>query len=204
MLFVADDPLTNQAMHDFRREMQPYYAELGIPTDTSNTTFHSIPVAYWGATVWTDHCTSQVYLSERFSRPEHPFYGSPMWKYVLAHEWAHVAQGEHCWENEAEAELIALAVLADAGEWGAVITALEWMFTLSFPDTVLNQLQITPEEQAYYHAVDYPQPGVVNLLIEDEDGVFDLRTGKLHAEPLWMFVQNLSGNVDISGYVGAQ
>ncbi len=81
-----------------------------------------------------------------------------------------------------------------AGEWGAVITALEWMFTLSVPDEVLNQLYLTPQEEGYYLAVDLPQPGVVELLLNDEDGVFELRSGRINAEKLWMFVRNLSGD----------
>jgi hypothetical protein len=193
MLFVADDPLTDQAMDKFGREMEPYYAELGIPTDTSDTTLHNLPNAYWGATVWDGRCTAQVYLSDRFANASHPFYSTPMWKYVLAHEWAHVAQGKQCWDNEAEAELIALTVLANAGEWGAVITALEWMFTFSVSDAVLNQLYLSPQEEGYYLAVDLPQPGVVELLLDDDDGVFDLRIGKFDADKLWMFVKNLSG-----------
>ena len=204
MLFVADVPLTDQAMDKFGREIEPYYTELGIPTDTTETTLHNLPAMYWGATVWNGRCTAQVYLSDRFANASHPFYSTPMWKYVLAHEWAHVAQGKHCWENEAEAELIALTVLANAGEWGAVITALEWMFTLSVSDTVLNQLYLSPQEEGYYLVVDLPQPGVVELLREDEDGVFELRGGKIHAEKLWKFVRNLSGNEEIINDGGAR
>ena len=196
MLLVADDPLTDQAMDKFGGEMQPYYAELGIPTDSSNTTLNNLPVTYWGATVWDGRCTSQVYLSERFANASHPFYSTPMWKYVLAHEWAHVAQGMHCWDNEAEAELIALTVLANAEEWGAVITALEWMFTLSMSDAVLDQLYLSPQEEGYYLAVDLPQPGVIELLLDDEDGVFELRGGKIRAVKLWMFVKNLSDKLE--------
>ena len=204
MLFVADVPLTDQAMDQFGREMQPYYAELGIPTDTSDTTMHNLPAVYWGATVWNGRCTSQVYLSERFANASHPFYSTPMWKYVLSHEWAHVAQGKQCWDNEAEAELIALAVLANAGEWGAVITALEWMFTLSVPDAVLNQLYLSPQEEGYYLAVELPQPGVIELLLDDDDGVFELRGGRIHAEKVWKFVKNLDGSVDYIDYDGSQ
>jgi hypothetical protein len=193
MLFVDDDPFTKQAMVNFGREMEPHYSELGIPTDTSDTTLHNLPNTYWGATVWNGRCTSQVYLSERFTNARFPFYSSPMWKYVLAHEWAHVAQGKNCWDNEAEAELIALTVLANAGEWGAVITALEWMFTLSMPDSVLDQLRLSPQEEGYYLAVNLPQPGVVELLLDDEDGVFKLRGGKINAKRLWKFVRSLSG-----------
>jgi hypothetical protein len=76
-----------------------------------------------------------------------------MWKYVLAHEWAHVAQGQHCWENEAEAQLIAMVVLAEAGEWDALYTVLEWMLTLSAGDEVLIQLQLPEREANYYRVV---------------------------------------------------
>jgi hypothetical protein len=192
MLFVADEPLSVQSMQYFGREMMPYYSQMGIPTDTSNTTIHDLPSLYWGATVWDSGCTTQVYLSDRFATPAHPFHSTPMWKYVLAHEWAHVAQGKQCWDNEAEAELIALAVLANADEWGVVTTALEWMFTLSVPDSVLNQLDISPQEAGYYRAVDLPQPGVIKLLLEDDDGVFELRSGKINGKKLWRFVRNIT------------
>ena len=204
MLFVANDPLTVQAMDQFGREIEPFYAELGIPTDTSDTTLHNLPAVYWGATVWNARCTSQVYLSERFANAAHPFYSTPMWKYVLAHEWAHVAQGMHCWGNEAEAELIALTILANAGEWGAVITALEWMFTLRVSDTVLNQLYLSQQEEGYYLAVDLPQPEVIELLLEDEDGLFELSVGRIHAEKLWKFVKNLSGQGESNDNGGAR
>lgn len=193
LLFVPKAPLTDQAMRVYARRIEPYYADLGIPTDTSNTSLHSLPSTYWGATVWNGRCTSQVYLSERFTQAGHPFYKTPMWKYVLAHEWAHVAQGKHCWDNEAEAELIALAVLAEAGEWGAVITALEWMLALSVGDDVLDQLHLPSGEESYYRAVDLPQPGVLKLLLDDDDGVFELRIGILDGRDLWKFVKTLPG-----------
>ena len=37
MIFVADAPLNKSAMGDFAHKMEPYYAQAGIPTDTSNT-----------------------------------------------------------------------------------------------------------------------------------------------------------------------
>lgn len=191
MLPVADAPLTNQVMLDYARKIEPYYVNLGIPTDTSNTSLRSLPSTYWGATVWNDRCTSQVYLSEQFTQAWNPFYKSPMWKYVLAHEWAHVAQGKLCMNNESEAELIALVVMADAGEWEAVITTLEWMLTLSVGDEVLDRLHLSPQEEAYYRAVDLPLPEVLKLLFNDDDGIFELKTGSLDARNLWDFVMSL-------------
>lgn len=193
MVLIANAPLTDQAIRDYAREIEPYYADLGMPTDTRHTSLHSLPSSYWGATVWNGQCTSQVYLSERFTQTEHPFYMTPMWKYVLAHEWAHVAQGKHCWNNEAEAELIALAVMAEAGEWEAVITALEWMLALSVSDDMLDQLDLPPSEESYYSAVNLPQPGVIKLLLTDDDGVFALRKGILDAHDLWKFVKTFPG-----------
>jgi hypothetical protein len=78
------------------------------------------------------------------------------------------------------------------------------MFTLSVPDAVLNQLYLSPQEEGYYLAVDLPQPGVVELLLDDDDGVFELRGGKIHAEKLWKFVKNLDGSVDYIDYDGSQ
>jgi hypothetical protein len=37
---------------------------------------------------------------------------------------------------------------------------------------------------------------LVELLLDDDDGVFDLSIGKIYADKLWMFVKNLSGNVE--------
>lgn len=204
MLLVGDAPLTDQTMHDFAVKMEPFYAELGIPTNTGNTSIHELHIDYWGGTVWNERCTTQVYLSERFTRPVHPFYGTPMWKYVLAHEWAHVAQGEQCWDNEGEAELIALAVLAEAGEWEAVIIALEWMFTLSVPDEYLEQLELHPRVERYYQAVDLPQPEVIKMLLNDEDGLFELRTGNLYAPGLWSFIRTLPGLGERGADTGVQ
>lgn len=204
MLFVADAPLTEGAINEFALKMEPYYSELGIPTDTGNTSLHELDTNYWGGTVWQGRCTSQVYLSKRFTQPEHPFYGTPMWKYVLAHEWAHVAQGEQCWDNEGEAELIALAVLAEAGEWDAVITALEWMFALSLPDESLDQLHLSPRLMRYYLAVNLPQPDSVEMLLHDEDGIFELRNGTLNASALWSFIRTLPGLGEREADTGAQ
>lgn len=191
MLFVTEAPLTDQSMRDFASKMEPYYAESGIPSDTSNTSLNELPATYWGATVWADECTNQVFLSELFASAEHPFYNTPMWKYVLAHEWAHVAQGRHCWQNEAEAQLIALTVLVDAGEWDAVFTALEWMLTLSASQNVVDHLQLPPQEVRYYQVVNFTQLEAVELLLNDEDGIFQLRTGTFDARMLWQFLHTL-------------
>ena len=204
MLFVAEAPLTDQSLRDFALKMEPYYAQAGIPTDTSNTSLHKLPETYWGATVWSGRCTKQVYLDERFAGREHPFYNTPMWKYVLAHEWAHVAQRDQCMDNEAEAQLIALAVLADAGEWGAVFTALEWMLALSAPDEVQNQLHLPAGEADYYRNVHLTQIAAVELLLNDDDGIFQLRTGHFNARVLWQFMQNLCINAEDIYVTGAR
>lgn len=192
---VAEAPLTPRTMDEFAQKMEPYYEEAGIPAETGNASFYELPADYWGATVWSDGCTSRVFLSERFTSNNHPFHSTPMWKYVLAHEWAHVAQGKLCWENEAEAQLIALAVLADAGEWGAVITALKWMFTLQVPAGTLDRLNLPAREEAYYRSVTLPGTGIIELLLQDDDGVFELRTGRLEARNLWIFIDILQDEI---------
>jgi hypothetical protein len=202
LLFTADAPLSEAAMVEFGSHMAPYYEILNHPTDTSRTSLHELPETYWGATVWSGRCTNQVFLSQRFADPRHPFYGTAMWKYVLAHEWAHVAQGVHCWENEAEAQLIAMAALAEAGEWDALYTVLEWMLALSASEEVISQLQLTERETRYYHVVGITQLEAVQMLLNDEDGIFELRTGLLDARLLWEFLQNLvedAGGLEYSG-----
>jgi hypothetical protein len=191
MIFVAEAPLNNQAMGDFASKMEPYYAQAGIPTDTGNTSLGDLPTTYWGATVWQGSCTNRVFLNDRFDNEGHPFYNTPMWKYILAHEWAHVGQGKKCWNNEVEAQLIALALLAEAGEWEAAFTALEWMLALSASDAVLDQLNLPAKEYKYYQAVNINHLKVVELLINDEDGIFELRTGKFDARTLWRHLQTL-------------
>ncbi len=202
MLFIGETPISEAAMADFGEQLEPYFAAAGLPTDTSSTSLHELPVTYWGATVWSGRCTDQVYLSERFANPAHPFYNTPMWKYVLAHEWAHVAQGAECWENEAEAQLIAMSVLADAGEWGAVYTTLEWMLTLSAPEEVQDQLILPDKEANYYRVVSITHLEAVEMLLYDDDGLFELRTGRLDARTLWQNVQEMrmiSGQIENSG-----
>jgi len=123
---------------------------------------------------------------------------------VLAHEWAHVAQGKNCWDNEAEAQLIALALLAEADEWGAVFTALEWMISLSAPDEVQAQLQMPPRETRYYQVVNIMQIAAVEMLLNDQDGIFQLRTGDFNARTLWQFLHTLPENAGSSYDAGAQ
>lgn len=189
--FIPEAPLSEGAIQEYGAHLEPVYARLNLPTDTSNSNLHELPVTYWGATVWSGTCTNQVYLNRRFVDPGHPFYNTPMWKYVLAHEWAHVAQGGQCWENEAEAQLIAMAVLAEAGEWDVLYTVLEWMLALSSPEEVLDQLHLPEREVNYYHYVDITQLGAVEMLLQDEDGFFELRTGNLDARLLWEFFNQL-------------
>jgi len=114
--------------------------------------------------------------------------------YTLAHEWAHVAQGVQCWDNEAEAQLIALAVLAEAGEWAAVYSALEWMLALSAPQDVHKQLILPEQEKNYYQVVNITQLEAVEILLKDEDGVFELRSGILDGRTLWQHLQELVSN----------
>jgi hypothetical protein len=45
---------------------------------------------------------------------------------------------------------------------------------------------------------------VIELLLDDDDGVFDLRTGKLDADKLWKFVRNLSVNGESKDDGGAR
>ena len=80
---------------------------------------HYFPNKWWGATVYDQNsgrCTDKVYLSDQF-------YGSlgddELWKGVLAHEWAHVLQGENCANNEQQADVWALVMLAHAHEMEA-------------------------------------------------------------------------------------
>ena len=202
ILIVRDAPLTEPAIAEFGRQMEPHFEAAGHPTDTSSTRLHELPVTYWGATVWSGRCTNQVYLSQRFADPSHPFYNTPMWKYVLAHEWAHVAQGAECWENEAEAQLIALAVLADAGELDAVYTTLEWMLALSAPEDVQVQLILPAREANYYQVVNITQMEAVEMLLQDEDGFFELRSGRLDARKLWWLMQDLVAAAERSTYSG--
>jgi hypothetical protein len=202
-IFVADAPLNNQTIEDFAIEMEPYYAQAGIPTDTSNTSIGDLPTAYWGATVWQNRCTNRVFLNNDFAKQGHPFYNTPMWKYVLAHEWAHVGQGKKCWDNEVEAQLVALALLTEAGEWDAVFTALEWMLTLSASDEVVAQLDLPPREYNYYQSVNLNHQAVVELLVNDDDGIFQLRTGEFDARKLWLFLQalpDLPENMSLSDF----
>ena len=204
MLPIGEAPISAPAIEEFGRQMEPYFKAAGYPTDTSNTSLHELPVTYWGATVWSGRCTNQVYLNERFANPSHPFYNTPMWKYVLAHEWAHVAQGAQCWENEAEAQLIALAVLAEAGEWGAVYSALEWMLALSAPQDVHKQLILPEQEKNYYQVVNITQLEAVEILLKDEDGVFELRSGILDGRTLWQHLQELvSTAVETNNFITA-
>lgn len=203
-LVIGETPISQQDMRQFGQHMEPFYAAAGHPTDTSNTSLHELPYTYWGATVWSGRCTNQVYLSDRFADPGHPFYATAMWKYVLAHEWAHVAQGSQCWENEAEAQLIALSVLADAGEMDAVYTTLEWMLALSAPQDVQQQLNLPEKEERYYQVVNITQLEAVQMLLKDDDGIFDLRSGRLDARQLWSLLHDLMAAAQLAGFDGAR
>lgn len=120
LLVVASivDPFTPEKADRFAEKMQPYY---GVAT---NWQFKNIG-SWWSATYSVGDplvCTSTVYLSPSWKDEE-----TPLWKYTLAHEWAHVKQGKNCVKNEHNADVIALSALANAEEWGAFIMGANWL-----------------------------------------------------------------------------
>lgn len=100
----------------FANKMSKHY---GIPLRYE---LHYFGNKWMGATVYntgTGSCSSQVYLSTRFR--DTALGDDDLWKGVLAHEWAHVLQGNGCKNNEREADAIALRKLLEAGELSAFI-----------------------------------------------------------------------------------
>lgn len=111
-------PFSPESADAFAEEMQPYF---GVNT---NWKFLDIG-SWWSATLAQGEplvCTSTVYLSPRWKTEQ-----TALWKYTLAHEWAHVKQGKSCVNNEKGADIIALTKLAEAGEWGAFILGANWL-----------------------------------------------------------------------------
>jgi hypothetical protein len=97
-----------------------------------------------------------------------------------------------------------MSVLADAGELQAVYTVLEWMLALSAPEEVQKQLILPEKEANYYRVVTITQLEVVEMLLADDDGLFELRSGRLDARLLWQFMQDLIENAGDMGYSGAR
>jgi hypothetical protein len=112
----------------FADKMQPYF---GIPT---NWQFKDLG-SWWSATLAVGDplvCTTTVYLSPRWKTEK-----TALWKYTLAHEWAHVLQGSKCVNNERNANIIALTKLAEAKEWGAFLMGVNWLLGNKFNDRVV-------------------------------------------------------------------
>jgi len=112
------DPFSTDSANNFAEEMQPYF---GVPTNWQIKDLGS----WWSATLAVGDplvCTTTVYLSPKWKTEQ-----SALWKYTLAHEWAHVKQGKRCVNNEHSADIIALTSLAKAGEWGAFIIGANWL-----------------------------------------------------------------------------
>lgn len=100
----------------FAEKMSPYYGrQLGYE-------MYYFKNGWWGATVWENgSCTDTVYLSTRFYNET-----SDIWKFVLAHEWAHVYMGRYC-KDEAGAHMIGFQKLIEAKEWSAVRAGVNHM-----------------------------------------------------------------------------
>ena len=112
------DPFSPEAADAFADKMETYY---NVPT---NWKFRDIG-DWWSATLATGDplvCTTTVYISPKWKTEQ-----SPIWKYTLAHEWAHVLQGKNCVNNEKNADLIALSRLAEAREWKAFLAGANWL-----------------------------------------------------------------------------
>jgi len=112
------DPFSTDSANNFAEEMQPYF---GVPTNWQIKDLGS----WWSATLAVGEplvCTTTVYISPKWKTEQ-----SALWKYTLAHEWAHVKQGKNCVNNEHSADIIALTNLAKAGEWGAFLMGANWL-----------------------------------------------------------------------------
>jgi hypothetical protein len=122
------DPFSPESADAFAEKMEHYY---NVPT---NWQFRDIGT-WWSATLAQGDplvCTTTVYLSPKWKTEQ-----SPLWKYTLAHEWAHVLQGKNCVNNEKNADLIALTKLAEAKEWKGFLAGANWL---------LETNQLTMEE----------------------------------------------------------
>ena len=119
IVFMATDPFTIENADAFAVKMEEYY---GIHTQYEMRYLNN---DWWSGTLAVGNpfiCTDTVYLSTRWYGEQ-----SPIWKYTLAHEWAHVLQGKDCVNNEKNADLIALTKLAEAGEFKAFIAGANWL-----------------------------------------------------------------------------
>ena len=168
--FVHPEPYSTETMEQFANKVAPVYATLGVPTNTSNVRVGTLPRNVYAGTWSTPgvRCGSSVVLGHKGIGE-----GGALWKYLLAHEWAHVAQGPYCFNNEVEATIIALAVLMESREYNALFHGIIWL-----------------GEQGELSTHKY-EP--LNVIMNDDDGVFQFRTGTLDARRLWMLMHNIIG-----------
>lgn len=192
---------------DFGNALAPYFEEVGAPVPKITPLHFEIfprgdPM---GATwvTWGSHsCEAFVVLHAPWLYSHRPFFGTPMWRAVLAHEWAHVGQGPYCWPkaSEADADLTgyaALYLLSQSDDkqsekaWVGFIQGMHHEFlqaalTLSMKDGhprsyVLDQLQLTEKERYFYDHIPtsklFSSASVYSIpliesLLEDEDGLY--------------------------------
>lgn len=165
--YIHPDPYSPEALSIFQDRMAPVYAGLGIPTDTSNVRLQQLPYNVYGGTLadYGTVCTNAVKLGYKTVDR-----GDALWKYVLAHEWAHVAQGSYCANNEVEATIMAFTVLAEAGEWNALLNGVMWLGAESKTETI-------------------------EKFLADSDGFFELKpNGVLDARKPWHIINHLAQN----------
>jgi hypothetical protein len=68
---------------------------------------------------------------------------------------------------------------------------------------VLNQLNLPLSEYQYYQTINLNHLAVVELLVNDDDGLFQLRTGEFDARTLWGYLQafpDLPEDMSLGGY----
>ena len=97
-----------------------------------------------------------------------------------------------------------MSVLADAGEVEVLYVVLEWMLALSVPEEVQNQLILTEREANYYQVVSITQLEAVEMLLADDDGIFELRSGSLDATTLWLMMREMIAAAEANAYNGAR
>lgn len=168
ILFIFQEPYSQEELLRYAEKMQVVYEDAGINTNTGHVGHYDLPGNYYGATLASGNnkvCTSQVYLDTHHvvNNPK------PLWKYILAHEWSHVAQGRACSQSgsELDATMAAFAVLGNAKEYNALLYALIWL-------------------PANKHA------DKVEYLLADDDGLFETNLGVIDARVAWNLARNIA------------
>lgn len=170
--FIHPDPYSPEKLQAYQDKMAPIYADLGIPADTSNVQLQRLPYNIYGGTManWGTDCTNAVKIGYKTVDR-----GDVLWKYILAHEWAHVAQGPNCANNEDEATIMALAVLAEGGEYNALLNAVMWF-------------GVETEKGK-------SKTGSLEKILSDSDGLFELKSNQtLDARKVWHLLNHLAQN----------